>query len=444
MTLMIEKSFTFVDLFAGIGGFRLGLESLGGRCVASSEINNHADQVYKLNWPDDGQGHNLGDICDIDELPHHDLLVGGVPCQSWSIAGKNRGIEDPRGKLWMDVIRLLEVNRPKAFMFENVKGLYDHRHRESLNYLVAAFSKLGYEVHYNLLNAFDFCTPQNRERIFIVGIQKALIQSPFLWPQLQDNHVQLFDILDDLEKPEQTVAPVPIQRNLFGERVHVGFNKLTPIGSKNQFFILTDIRNGPTSIHSWELYNNVSEREKTICMTMLRNRRKPQYGPKDGNPMTYESLRGLIPDLVEKELQQLVTKRIFRQYAETGKYEFFNRKLSGGIDGVYRVYLPTSTFFPTIMASGTLDFVATVNVSGETDEEYKTNFIRDVLRPEKYRHLKPRELARLQGFPVDFKLHENPKRNVKLFGNAVAVPVIKAVGRSIMNTRCFEPMALPI
>jgi DNA (cytosine-5)-methyltransferase 1 len=217
----------------------------------------------------------------------------------------------------------------------------------------------------------------------------------------------------------------------------VGHNKLTPLGSQNQFFILTDIRNGPTSIHSWELYDDISEREKMICMIILRNRRKPQYGPQDGNPLSYQDLSKLIPDLIEEELQQLVAKKILRQYDENDKYEFFNRKLSGGIDGVYRVYLPTSTFFPTIMASGTLDFVATVNATGDTDEEYKANFIQDILIPQNYRLLKPSELARLQGFPPNFKLHKNPKRNIKLFGNSVAVPVITAVGQSIVNTECF-------
>ncbi len=296
---MLENGFTFVDLFAGIGGFRLGLEAIGGNCVASSEINRHANQVYQCNWPNDALDHNLGDISEIDILPKHDLLVGGVPCQSWSIAGKNRGIEDPRGKLWMDVIRLLDRNRPIAFMFENVKGLYDQRHRDSLDYLVDSFTSLGYKVHFRLLNSFDFNVAQNRARIFIVGIRKTAVQRPFAWPKPQDNHIQLYDVLDDLEPPEKNSFPIPIQRNLFGERVHVGHNKLTPLGSRNQFFILTDIRNGPTSIHSWELYNDVSEREQMICITILRNRRKPQYGLQDGNPMSFDALHQLLPDLVE-------------------------------------------------------------------------------------------------------------------------------------------------
>lgn len=435
---MLEKRFSFVDLFAGIGGFRLGLEAIGGDCIASSEIDRHANHVYTNNWPNDRESHKLGDICSVLELPPHDLMVGGVPCQAWSIAGKNRGIEDPRGKLWLEVLRLLEQSKPTAFIFENVKGLHDQRHRDALDYLVDSFSSLGYEVYYRLLNSFDFDVPQNRERIFIVGIHRSRVKKTFVWPRPVENHKQLFEILDDLEEPHCTEQPALIQRNLFGERVHVSHNKLTPVGTRNQFFILTDLRNGSTSIHSWELYSNISEREKEICMTILRNRRKPQYGLQDGNPMAYADLQTLIPGLEEAELRCLIEKRILRQYTDSGKYEFFNRKLSGGIDGVYRVYLPTSTFFPTIMASGTLDFVATVNVYGDSDEAYRANFVRKVLRLENYRSLKSSELARLQGFPSDFKFHENPKQNIKLFGNSVAVPVITAVGQAILATGCFD------
>ncbi|MEZ4510532.1 MAG: DNA cytosine methyltransferase [Chloroflexota bacterium] len=435
---MPEKKFSFIDLFAGIGGFRLGLEAIGGDCIASSEIDRHANQVYANNWPNDSEQHHLGDICQVGQLPPHDLMVGGVPCQAWSIAGKNRGIEDPRGKLWLEVIRLLGQSTPTAFIFENVKGLHDQRHRAALDYLVDSFTSFGYEVHYRLLNSFDFDVPQNRERIFIVGIQKSRIKKAFVWPRPVENHKQLFEILDDLEKPCFTEQPALIQRNLFGERVNVSHNKLTPIGAKNQFFILTDLRDGPTSIHSWELYDHVSEYEKEICLTILRNRRKPQYGPQDGNPMSFADLKMLIPGLKEEYLQRLMQKRILRQYEDSGKYEFFNRKLSGGIDGISRVYLPTATFFPTIMASGTLDFVATVNVHGDTDEAYKADFIRKVLHLRNYRALKSSELARLQGFPSDFKRHDNPRQNIKLFGNSVAVPVITAVGKAIMNTGCFD------
>ena len=114
-----KSNFTFIDLFSGIGGFRIALEKIGGKCLGFSEIANTAIETYKLNWPKDGKNHDLGSITELNKLPKHDILVGGVPCQSWSIAGKNKGIEDKRGALWNDVIRLVSINKPKAFVFEN-------------------------------------------------------------------------------------------------------------------------------------------------------------------------------------------------------------------------------------------------------------------------------------------------------------------------------------
>ena len=434
---MVKTAFSFVDLFSGIGGFRLALEQLSGRCVASSEIDNDAKVVYRANWIDDRDNHNLGDICKISTLPAHDLLVGGVPCQAWSIAGKNKGIQDDRGKLWYEVIRLVGSQEPSAFIFENVKGLMDPRHRETLHFLISSFENCGYSVHYKLLNSYDFGVPQNRDRLFIVGINKRYLHKDFVWPALVDEQVCLYDILQGLGKPLTNRHPWRLQRNFLGERTNVGFNKLTPLGMKNSFFVLTDIRDGPTSVHSWDI-NAVSSREKTICNVLLKNRRKPAYGPWDGNPMHYMDLEHLIPGLKESELKNLVDKNILRQYEEDGRYEFRHRRLSGGIDGVYRVYLPSATFFPTITARGGKDFVATIDVDGETDQEYKKKFIKNILRKANYRALSAEEIALIQGFPKDFKLPELYSKTVKLFGNAVSVAVVKALGESLIKTGCFD------
>lgn len=431
----IQSNFSFIDLFAGIGGFRIALEKLGGRCIASSEIDRDAIAIYRENWPKDPQSHNLGNICDIKDFHQVDLVVGGVPCQSWSIAGKNKGVQDPRGRLWYEAIRVVENWAPKAFMFENVKGLTDPRHRDSLNYLLKSFSKLGYRVEYKLLNSYDFGIPQNRDRVFIVGIKEKLIKMPLKWPMPKSGHTYLSQIVKDVEKSIKTPKEF-VQRNLLGERINVGFNKLTPKGERNSFFYLTDIRNGPTSVHSWDL-KDVSTREKQICMVILKNRRKPIYGPCDGNPMSFWDIKKFVPDLRPGELEKLATKKILREHA-AGKYDFYNRRLSGGIDGVYRVYMPSSTFFSTLTASGTKDVVSLIDVAGETDWEYRENFIKEVLKPKKYRPLTPNEMARLQGFPEGYKLHGKSIKNTKLFGNSVSVPVIAAVGEAIIATGCFE------
>ena len=120
----MKKTFTFIDLFAGIGGFRIALNNNGGECLNFSEINNDAISTYCANFSEN-PAQNLGDITKIKELPQHDLLVGGVPCQSWSIAGRKLGFDDDRGQLWNDTIFLLNKSRPKAFIFENVKASFD-------------------------------------------------------------------------------------------------------------------------------------------------------------------------------------------------------------------------------------------------------------------------------------------------------------------------------
>lgn len=432
----MANNFRFIDLFAGIGGFRLALESLGGTCVASAEIDSQAMEVYCNNWPNDSSTHNLGNITDLTILPEHELLVGGVPCQPWSIAGHNKGFDDPRGQLWGDVIRLLEYNKPQAFIFENVKGLIDPRHEDYLNTILSSFKLLGYQIYTKLLNSFDYGVPQNRDRVFIVGIRRDILTSEYYFPTYQESKIRLYEIFDNLATPDQELPKVLLQRDLFGERTGVGFNKLTPKHHHNEFFVLNDIRHGPTSIHSWEI-RSTTDREKLLCMTILRNRRNKKYGPCDGNPMEFGHIQELVPDLRIEELDQLVTKKILRKY-EDGRFEFVNRRLSGGIDGTYRIFLPTARFFGTLTARGMKDEVAEVCITGRTSEEYKHNFVQKILLPKKHRPISIREAARLQAFPDTFKLHHNSTVSLRLLGNSVALPVVQAVAKSLLKTGALE------
>ena len=426
----------FIDLFAGIGGFRFALEELGHRCVGYSEIEKNAIQVYKSNFDTDSES-NLGDITEICSLPAHDLLVGGVPCQSWSIAGKNRGLEDERGQLWNDVIRLVDHSRPKAFIFENVKGLIDPRHRECLESILSSFKSLGYRTHYKLLNSYDFGLAQNRARVFIVGTHEEFTTNEFHWPTPTDEHQRLYEVFDKIRKPKKAGRFVPMGRDLAGNRINPGFNKLISKGQNNPFFVLTDIRNGPTSIHSWDIYETTA-REREICMVILKNRRKSMYGDCDGNPMGFQDIKALMPDLKKAELDQLVMMNILRKYEENGKYEFFNRRLSSGIDGVCRIYLPDCTFFSTLTATGSKDFVATKGVSDCSPENYRDTFVREILQPGHYRSLSDSEAASLQGFPDFFVKHENPSQTKRLLGNAVSPPVVKAIAEQLALTGVFS------
>ena len=145
--------FTFIDLFAGIGGFRIALSNAGGTCLGFSEIAPDAIKAYCTNY-NEPESCNFGDITKLKTLPEHDFMTAGVPCQSWSIAGKKLGFDDDRGQLWNDTLYLLNKVRPKAFIFENVKGLADPRNSDALDYIMSRIREAGYHADKYILNAF--------------------------------------------------------------------------------------------------------------------------------------------------------------------------------------------------------------------------------------------------------------------------------------------------
>ncbi len=161
-----QPDFNFIDLFAGIGGFRIALQSLGGKCIFSSEYNVHAQKSYELNFGEVP----FGDITkfDLEKIPPHDVLCAGFPCQPFSISGKMKGFEDTRGTLIYYVFKLIELRQPKVVLLENVKHLVYHDKKRTLATIVKHLEELGYQVSKKLLNASDYGVPQNRERIILV------------------------------------------------------------------------------------------------------------------------------------------------------------------------------------------------------------------------------------------------------------------------------------
>ena len=162
------ENIKFIDLFAGIGGFRLGFEKNNFNCVFSAEINNHACSVYYENFGDNPQN----DITKLDpnDIPDFDVLCAGFPCQSFSISGKQNGFNDEkRGVLFFDICKILEIKKPKVFILENVKNLDKHDNGNTLRIMLDTLQRIGYSVNYKVLNAKDFGVPQNRERVIIIG-----------------------------------------------------------------------------------------------------------------------------------------------------------------------------------------------------------------------------------------------------------------------------------
>lgn len=157
----------FIDLFCGIGGIRLGMESQGFECVFSSDINVECQRTYAENFGETPEG----DITLIDEnsIPNHDILCAGFPCQPFSISGKQKGFEDTRGTLFFEICRIIDKKQPKIVFLENVKHLVHHDHGKTLSVILSKLEELGYQVSWKVLNGADFGVPQNRERIIIVG-----------------------------------------------------------------------------------------------------------------------------------------------------------------------------------------------------------------------------------------------------------------------------------
>ena len=153
--------FKFIDLFSGIGGFHYGLAQCGGKCVMASEIDPIAIETYKTNYGITPKG-DISKI-DIKDIPEFDLLCGGFPCQSFSNVGQKGGLDDPRGALIYQVIRLLKGCQPKAFLLENVKGLLSHNKGETFKLIIKELTKCGYKVYYDVLEAKNYGVPQIRK-----------------------------------------------------------------------------------------------------------------------------------------------------------------------------------------------------------------------------------------------------------------------------------------
>ncbi|MEZ7892708.1 MAG: DNA cytosine methyltransferase [Candidatus Wallbacteria bacterium] len=166
----MKKHYKIIDLFAGIGGIRLGFEEYGCKCVFTSEWDKYAQQTYQANFGD----LPAGDITKIEpkDIPDHDILLGGFPCQPFSIIGERKGFADTRGTLFFYIEKILEVKKPIAFMLENVKQLTSHDGGRTFKTIIEHLKALGYHVYHSVLNALDFGVPQKRERIFIVGFKK--------------------------------------------------------------------------------------------------------------------------------------------------------------------------------------------------------------------------------------------------------------------------------
>lgn len=324
-----------IDLFAGIGGIRLGFErAFRGniKTVFVSEWDLKAQETYYANF---GAALQVaGDITQIEEseIPKHDILLAGFPCQAFSLAGSKKGFEDTRGTLFFDVARIVKFHRPKVVFCENVKNLVNHDKKKTFKTILHIFEELGYKVFSKILNSKDFGVPQNRERIYIVAFREDIAPKEFAFPQGSTNKTKIEDIMEDHE-----VSP--------------------------KYYL------------------------STVYLNSLR-KHKERHQSK-GNGFGYEirdknDIAGaIVCGGMGRERNLIIDKRL-------------------------------STFIPV------------THIKGEINREF-------------IRRMTPREWAKLQGFPNDFKLVVADTHLYKQFGNSVTVPVIQAVAENIKEALvCLE------
>lgn len=193
---MKNNELTFIDLFAGIGGIRKGFESSRTKCVFSSEWDKYAQKTYQANYGD----LPYGDITQINakDIPNHDILLAGFPCQPFSTIGKRQGFEHAtQGTLFFDVLRILKYHMPKMFLLENVQGLLTIQNGETFKIILNCLSEAGYDVYHELMNAKDFGLPQTRKRVIIVGFRKDLNIKDFEFPKSAGKTTYINEILED-------------------------------------------------------------------------------------------------------------------------------------------------------------------------------------------------------------------------------------------------------
>lgn len=417
--LTTSDEVTFVDLFCGLGGIRIGFENalaeygLKGKCVFSSDIKKTAIRAYHNYFGENAE-------CDItkinpSQIPNFDFLLAGFPCQAFSQAGARLGFSDTRGTLFFNISKILLEKQPQGFVLENVEGLVNHDHGKTFEVITRTLRELGYEIQYKVLNGKDFGLAQSRNRIYIVGLKgkNVLPLTGF-----DESYTVLKDILD-LQAP-------PIESE-FTNKLLSHFHVEELYGKA-----IKDKRGGANNIHSWDiaLKGEVSEEQKILLEKLLKQRRNKKWASEigiewmDGMPLTEEmistfhkspKLHEMLEDLVEKGYveyeypkQKVGNKRIPDTSLKKG-YNIVTGKLSFEFSKILSPFEVT----PTLVATD-VQKLAVPTSNG-------------------IRTLTVKEGLRLFGFPEEYELDFLKQSEAfDLLGNTVCVPVIQAVSSKLI------------
>ena len=367
----------FLELCAGIGGFRQALENLGCECVGWSEIDKHAIKLYSAWYNDDC---NFGDVTKInaETLPDFDLLVGGFPCQAFSIAGKRMGFDDTRGTIFFDFARIMKAKKPKFAIFENVKGLLNHDGGKTYETILQTLNELGYDAQWGILNTKFHGLPQNRERVYIVANLRERSSTKILFERGDD-------ITDKVERTEQSII--------------------------GDYYT----ENGKT--HQW---GGVIGDESIAPCLMAGEYKSPRIvkiGDIDGLNTQYSRVYD------SEGISATINAQGGGLGAKTGLYKV------GAIDGVFRLKQGNRVY-------GVNGKARTICAEGGGYGGYTGLYTNS--EQTKVRRLTPKECFRLQGFKdemveLGYKLGISDTQLYKMAGNAVSVPVVEWVAQRVLN-----------
>jgi DNA (cytosine-5)-methyltransferase 1 len=438
---MINKKIKFIDLFAGLGGIRIGFEQackakrIETECVLTSEIKSYAVETLKHNHNHDNF---IGDIFQLknEDIPDFDFLFAGFPCQPFSASGKRNGFADTRGTLFFEVERILRYKKPQGFILENVEGMVKHDLENkgdiigrTLKTILNKLEKeLDYKVSWKVLNSVNFGVPQSRKRIFIIGTQKNKVSLEKFTPTFK----KLKDILESGKETMNTDFTKKLLSHFSVEELY----------GKS----IKDKRGGKNNIHSWDIgvKGECSSEQKTLLNKLFKVRRQKHWAVEigidwmDGMPLTlkqiktfyptndlFESydLKAMLDDLVNKGYLKfehpkklvkevlengVITSRIYDETKEKG-YNIVTGKLSFELNKI----LDPNDIAPTLVAT---DMGKIVVTDGDG-----------------VRKLTIREGLRLFGYPDNYEIPVKITHAYDLLGNTVVVPVIKAISDRILE-----------
>lgn len=417
----------FLDLFAGIGGFRLGMESAGHECVGFCEIDKFARASYKAIHNTEGEIelHDITTVTDeeIRNIGQVDVICGGFPCQAFSIAGARRGFEDTRGTLFFEIARFASILKPKYLFLENVKGLLNHDRGNTFKTILGALDGLGYDVEWQVLNSKNFSVPQNRERVFIIG-------------HLREGRTRrVFPIIRESEQSDRQQSKIEI----------VG-NTKNPNGTRQGTRSIVHSANGIVGTLTATDYKE----PKQVAIPVLTPDRanKRQNGRRfktDGEPMftlTAQDRHGVV---VENEIKKYGTiQPNYNQsgvvYDTDGIAPTIRAYQEGNLEPKIRVKEATKQGYAEAEIGDSVNLshpnskIRRGRVGKQIANTLLTGESQGVIEPDfRIRKLTPRECWRLQGFPDwAFDKAQEVNSNSQLYkqaGNSVTVNVIAAIAK---------------